>query len=582
MNKDSNTSSSRRLKLWNKTTITELLFLAITLWIVNFLFFKTLGLYEDDYAFISQPLGWQLSDLINYLRIVLTWPQGRPIGTFIPHFLAFLGGKLGGLSTVYFFSFLIQTTNTYLFYFLLKRIGLTSSALLGALAFGLFPADTTHILLMHSLGLHTALTFLLLASHFYLSDHKTLAYFFSLGSLLTYESPYMVFLAIPLLNQRWNKELVKEAVRHIIIWLGILIVVVVIRALIGESRIETIGSKPTDIISIFGQTMASLTLGPIISVGMFGYGPGRTLFHWNSKLTFIFLGFLPFLGWIISQVKTDFIIKENEYPFNLAIKMFSRKKKVHVSISHPQIFKLLAASLVMLSLSYGFSFTHFPPTALFGRMTSVHLAAAFGGSLLFACITSLFLTFAKSRFIKAITVIILTFYLSLMVTYRFSIQLDFIQAWLNERTFWTNIITKIPDISDGTIIFVIDQNLPATHYILTNSWADPIMLTQIFKFPKNWETPPRLFVVPQDWMNSIVEDGDKFLWKVPAATWKSHWETLPISNLILIEMEESELVRRYGSIIINNKPFQLKTISPNNIVDLKEGFLFSLLIQALK
>ena len=134
-------------------------------------------------------------------------------------------------------------TNGFLFYFLLRRIELARVALIGAIAFVLFPADTTHILLMHALGLHTSLTFLLIASHCYLSGRKTLAYVLSLGSLLTYESPYMVFLAVPLLCRPWDRKLVKEMIRHVAVWLGILLAVVAIRAVLGEGRSDSLGSS---------------------------------------------------------------------------------------------------------------------------------------------------------------------------------------------------------------------------------------------------------------------------------------------------------------------------------------------------
>ena len=181
-----------RRRRWNIAL--DLLSIAIILWVAHYFLFRSLGLYEDDYAFISQPFGWSLSDLLGYLKVVATLPQGRPLGFFLPHALAFVAGKLGGLSVVYIVAYAIQTTNAFLFYFLLRRIGLRATAAIGALAFGLFPADTTHILLVHTLGLHSSLTFLLLASHFYVSGNRTLAHLFSLMSLITYESRLHGFL----------------------------------------------------------------------------------------------------------------------------------------------------------------------------------------------------------------------------------------------------------------------------------------------------------------------------------------------------------------------------------------------------
>jgi hypothetical protein len=236
----------------------------------------------------------------------------------------------------------------------------------------------------------------------------------------------------------------------------------------------------------------------------------------------------------------------------------------------------------MLGLAYGLSFTHFPPTALVGRMTSVHLAATFGGALLFACLCQSFLAFAQSRRLKNIAIILFSLYLSALGAYCFSVQLDFKQAWQNQQTFWTNAIGQMPDLADGTMIFILNHDLPATRYIRTNSWADPIMLAQIFRFPSTWKAPPRLFVVPSDWTKSFVQKNGQLLWQVPAATWVAHWEVLPDSNLILLEMENGSLVRRYGSILINGQTLHLKPLSPNPSPDWKKGVLYPLLIASEK
>jgi hypothetical protein len=169
-----------------------------------------------------------------------------------------------------------------------------------------------------------------------------------------------------------------------------------------------------------------------------------------------------------------------------------------------------------------------------------------------------------------------------LVAYCFSIQLDFKQAWQNEQSFWTKTVAQVPDLSDGTMIFVLDHNLPATRYILTNSWADPIMLAQIFRFPSDWKAPPRLFVVPTDWTKSIAQENDQLRWEVPAATWVAHWEVLPQSNVILLEMENGKLVRRYGSILIDGQSLQLKPLSPDPYPDWKKGVLYPLLIAGAK
>ncbi len=526
----------------------------------------------------AHPLGWRLSDLGNYLRWLGTWPNGRPLGFFQTGTLAFLGGKLGGLSRVYIIGFLIQTVNVFLIYSLLRRISSETVALIGALTFALYPADTTHTFLEISLGLRPSLTFLLIASHLYLSGYKILSYLVSLGSLLTYESAYVVFLAVPLLSLKWDKKLLREMIRHFIIWLGILIIVVAIRIDLGEERVLAAGSSVANIEVILWQSIQSLAIGPAVSLWMFAYGPGRTFLHWNRELTYVFLASLPLFFLLFHRInrstQSETLIPDPD----IAETPTRNTHTAYRSILDSPPTRLMIASLVMLSLAYAHSFTHFPPTTLYGRMTSVHMAAAFGGSIFFASLCYLCLSFARAHHMKFLAIAFLVSYLSLLVAYRFSIQLDFKQAWENQQWFWTSVIEKTPDLTDGTVIFVLDHDLPATRYIQTNSWADPIILSQIYQFPANYETLPRLFVVPFDWKDTIIREADQFKLEFLVPIWTPHWEILPDSKVILLEMENGELVRRYGSITINGNPLQLQSVHPNVYPTWKKGNLYPYLI----
>jgi hypothetical protein len=190
-----------------------------------------------------------------------------------------------------------------------------------------------------------------------------------------------------------------------------------------------------------------------------------------------------------------------------------------------------------------------------------------------------FLSVANAYRLKNYAIIVLGLYFSLVTAYRFSIQLDFKQAWENQRAFWTGAIANLPDMTDETIVFVLDQNLPKTRYILTNSWADAIILRQIFQFPGDWKNPPRLFVVHHDWTDHLVREADQFKWEVPNATWWSHWEVLPDSNVILLEMDHGRLVRRFGSINIKGQTLELKPMRADATMSWQRGPIYAYLIE---
>jgi hypothetical protein len=562
------------IKFYDEHSVIKLCFLALTIWVAHYINFQYLGLYEDDYAYISPPFGWTLSDLIqNIISFFRGWPQGRPIGFFLGTTLPYIGARIGGLQVIYVMGFFVVTLNAFLFYKLLKKVSSETIATIGALIFCLFPADTTHSFLMHDFGLQTAITFFLVASLCYLSGKSVWAYVLILLSLLTYESPFFVFFAIPLLVNKWDQTLTRKIIRNGAILLGIILAVGIIRFFLGESRV--MGTNLLGFNTIY-KIVSGMVIGPATSLFLFVYGPVHTLLHWNRELWGVLAACLVAFAVVFPRlIKIETLERKVDRLFTFRSRVFTFSIASQIPVSYSNVVKLFLTGLIMLCLAYTASFTHYPPTATFGRVTSVHLAAAIGGSIIFACICSVLLAISNEYRFKKIVLMVLVLYFSLVVSYRYSIQLDFKQAWLNQRSFWTNVIETSPDVTDGTIIFVLNHDLPQTRYIQSNSWADPIMLMQIYAFSKDWKTPPRLFVV-QNLDDTLIPDGDHFKWNVPTATWLSHWEVLPKSNTILLEMDNGKLIRRFGSININGLNLELKPLLPSST--LEKGFLYDLLI----
>ena len=552
-------------------------FLVLTTWVAHFFYFRRFGLYEDDYALVSPAMGWSLSNLFdNAETAFLIWPQGRPLNFFLPPLLSFIGSRLGGLQVTYLIAFFIVTLNAILCYRLLKRVSSQSVAIIGALTFCLYPADTTHTFLTHAFHLQPSLSLFLIANHCYLSGKRILSYLSITCALLSYESPFMPFMAIPLLKNKRDAALARELALHIAILLTILFVAYSARISLGEERVAEVGLSISSLAGIAFKLASAVFIGPIVSLGLFAYGPIRTLGYWNMQLMVVFVVFLALFVRLLRGLE----IAAPEKTINSTRSMVLDCIAIlRTAVRSAGVAKLFLAAVVMLCLAYVLSFTHFPPIARYGRETSVHLAAAFGGSLLFACICAVFLSVANAYRMKSYAIIALATYFSLLMAYRFSIQLDFKQAWENKRAFWSGAVANLPDMADETIVFVLDHNLPKTRYILTNSWADAITLAQIFKFPGDWKNPPRLFVVHHNWTEGVVREGDQFNWEVPTATWVSHREALPNSNVIVLEMERGKLVRRFGSLNVKGQGLELKSKPHGPATTWPRGPLYEYLVE---
>src|SRR5207253_2329686 len=149
--------------------------------------------------------------------------------------------------------------------------------------------------------------------------------------------------------------------------------------------------------------------------------------------------------------------------------------------------QMVGAGAVMLVLGYGLAFTHFPPNALVGRGTSVHLGATLGMSVLAAG-----LAWALLSGLPRVGLALLAGYFGLAVGYYVTIERDFVRSWQLQRAFWQQVVACCSDVSDGTVLLYTLNPADEPTFIFTNSWADPLVLGETFAFPSSWSTVPRL------------------------------------------------------------------------------------------
>ncbi len=568
--------------------------LALTNWISHFFYFRDFGLYEDDYAFIADAMARDASYLLEKLQYFVLFPQGRPVGFYCAAVLPFIGDKLGGLGVDYLLAFAITTLNSYLFYRLLKFTELEVIAVTGGLIFCLFPADTTKIFLTHAFILQISLTFLLLASLCYLENRKALSYVVILGSLLSYESAFMVFFGLPLLNSKWDRAWVKQVVRHAAILIAFMAGVALIRLMGHESRVSSLVAQPDQGLLLLLKVFGAITIGTNESLSLLITAPFAAIAHWNL-MTVMAAGLCLGL-FLLKFLRLETPPPDNSIHIPNRLLNFSRFKSIaHQTIpaSYLKILQLLLVGLGLLGLSYALAFTapHYPPTTDKGRLTSVHLAATVGGSLVAACLLSLMLMMAAANHRKRVTAVLLSLYLACLVGYQFTIQIDFKQSWYNQRRFWTDVLANSPDIDEKTTVLVVDRNLPQTDFILTHSWADPLVLKQIFRLPtlrlgafdrspvlsdQSWAQPPVLFLVPDDWQHQITTHGRS--WTIPLTTWQGYSIDVVPETTIVLEQHGEHLVRINSPITINGQPFNFKPIPNQQSVMLQRGPLFKYLI----
>jgi len=561
------------------------LFLAVTFWIIRYWHSGAFGWYEDDLTIIPRAVTLPAPDLFAYVwsYIYHLYGHARPLSDSMIYVFSHFGWKLGGIAGAYWIGYGIQVLNILLFYLLLKRVHSRLFALTGSLAYILFSADTTQVFLTHSLGLHPSITLLLLASHAYLSGRKILAYLLAFIILFSYETPFLLFLAVPLLQKDWDWKKIKEWVFHGLILGALLVGIILLRSAVGEGRVE--GLTPAQMIT---TPILHMLQGPPVSLGTYFYRPIQALGSLNLEV--ILASLLAFLAifWALWRTRPGFVNLSTQTvrdawqgfrPARLAAALRRGEYPQEIPPEWKALIRLAAAGLVLLVLAYPLTFT-VRAYAISGRDTRVHAAAVVGAAVLWASLGTFAISFAAIYRKKALAVLPLAALFALLAGYGFVIQRDYTQGWQLQKQFWTEIQPLIQDAGADTVILVEPTGLRDTRQMGANTWNLPRILSQIYTFPPDWKNPPRVYRLAPNWQNQILTEDGQF--QINAATSiapPSLYVTADPENVIFIETKTGRLERRKTPLPLGDREYELKTVSSPTLQAYPPGFLYPLLVQ---
>jgi hypothetical protein len=548
--------------------------LAIAIAIAHFWHVADFGLYADDYARVGKVMSMTAEEIARKLLslVFLESGQGRPLHDSLIFLLALLGDKLGGLVAIYSISYSIVLVNSLLFYKLLKLLfDQEVFALTGALAFALFPADTTKTWLTSSFGLQPSLTFLLLAFYCYLTQRKKISYLIIFGSLIAYETVFPVFLAAPLLSQQRDRKWLHQLARHALIMGILLIGVVALRKLAGDNRVSELEFVP-----LVRHILFNSLVGPLTSIAMFFYRPLQTLLSLKGEL----LLFVPLcfagLAWMLSKTKSE----QWDNPNYITTAFDSKVLTVKVSAFLKSPIKLAWASAIALVLAYPFTLT-LSALDIDGEQSRVHLAAVIGGSLLCACICSAIVSIAKTYQYKNVAIAIVSTFFALLIGFGLLVQQDYRTSWQYQQAFWQDLVRLCPDLNDQTEILVEPTKLKTLKYRTAVDWSTALVLEQIYNFPQYWSSPPTVHLLRTDWRKHIVANNNNFkLNESTIASSKAHYRYRRVnsSQIIFLETNSGKLTRRTQPLIVGGRAFSLKEKVSKRLPSLDKGHLYDPLI----
>lgn len=573
------------------------------------------------------------------------------------NFMALYSHRLGGLSGIYIMGFIIVATNSVLAYLIYKKFFSERISVIGASFFCLFPAVTVQSYLTHSLQLQTSLMYLLIAILCYLAGKHILSYIIIACTLVSYELTILVFFAVPLLKNNWNRKLVKETAWHSFILSLLVLLAVLIRRSFGEDRVSKIGG------GILHKFLESIVIGPMTSITQFVNAPLNSIKYWdlgimsaslvslaifmimfcrtddndtykdksltsinnykefvisdrikisnrtlmiviNSSIMiaiayilsftrlatpekimewgefrsggyiYVVVGLAFFTG-MLFRLNNKYLNMDNHSALTgqtLEFNMFGLNLSVNL-----RLLKLICVSLLMLVLAYIMPFTHYPPVQISGRRTSAHLAAIFGGSLLFACLCEALMSLAGRYRFKKLAIGGLAFYMSLLIGYRFVIQEDYKLNWHYQRLLWTDIIKNCPDINEGTIILLEVDDIPNTQFHKTMTWTGYVVMVRLYKYPDEWKTKPVLYEVKKNWMEKARIKKDRI--QIIVSGYANRERIfLPDSNVILLKFIAGKVKRIDGFVSIKDRKLLLKEKKNGPVPEWEKTVLYEYLI----
>ncbi len=546
--------------------ITGVGILVIGFWLIYYSQSKQYGLYEDDLTVIPSAISYSFPELIRHLWISISQLYGhaRPFHVSSIQFFSWLGWRLGGLWGTYQIGFIFGALNLVFFYTLVKRVSYRRVAFLSALAYCLFSTDTTRIYLTHSLGLQPFLLLLLLASHAYLSGKRWLAYILAFIILFGYETPFLVFLGIPLLTARWDRKFLKEMLVHTAIVCGLLLIVFSIRLLIGEGRVSDLSTL--DIIKL---PIYHTIKGVLANIKALYYRPSQVITQMTSNVfNAIIVGAVTLMLFLFGCQTVNHIRKSN-------------KKLLGIPLPDSSLFNRLLAGLVMLVASYPITFI-LNATLLNGRDSRVHAAAIVGVSVITGSLIEWLLSVSQGKLIRFIIIPGVAIYLSFFIGFGFVVQNEYRLAWTYEKRFWGELLPLIQDVRENEIILVGAMEFPDTTQIGANTWNVPRVLEQLYQMPTDWKATPRVYRLIPDWQDNILaEDGKiNIVWTTVASP-PAYYGVFDSRNIVFIEWDSAtgHLVRRTDPLILNGSTINVLPFREPTLTELSKGILYQIMFE---
>lgn len=540
----SSTESSTRSKLGIYAILVLLCLIG------NYLYVGQFGIYEDDYFYTVPAFQWSWADCWMHVRsVLLSWPQGRPIGFASNHLIAWLSAQGNSLELGYAFGAALLVTNTLLCYRLASTWFAPLGAFAAAMVYCLNPADTAKVILMHRTFLLLGSTFLLLALLSYRRNRFWLAYLTAALSLLTYEAFFFPFLAAPLLLSSWKEFSWRRLVRHGLVCGAILVSVVLVREKLGDVRIvETVGS----IGGVANMICHAVVIGPWTCLRMLFLRPLDALWCSGPSQWFVMIGTVLGTLAVFSKV--------GSFP----------EPRLNVRGLFHSFLPFATGCLLLLALCYLVAIHpgNYPPVVTIGRLSGFNAPAAIPLGLLVGATVN-----ALSGFTKRLRWVAAAFGLFAGALASFSLEIqrvDYVRNWQQQRAFWDELLASSGEWESGAVVLVQIEgkagqpNTPGFPPFWMVNYP-PLLADRLVVAPAvpngGAFLPPHVFGIHA--RSKLVPMSQNFQLQTPPWSDGSLWPIIRNGSFLYYNFEEGRLGRSTETVFFGDLTLKPKTpLSP--------------------
>ncbi|MEO8593437.1 MAG: hypothetical protein ABI759_08945 [Candidatus Solibacter sp.] len=500
-------------------------------WFANFLHFRGMGLYEDDwyfvgYAFTASFKQWMVDCLWNQWSIPAA-SVGRPFQFLFSFSFAEIGALANSLAVDYVIAFLASSLAALLMYRMLtRRFGMLPAGL-ATLLFVISPLHTLHQSLIYQFSLGPAFSLLFGAMMLYVAGRKRWSYFLAVLSLLTYESVYFLFLAAPLMRRgrMWQGRR-REWLAHLAMCSLIVAGYYAFRMFTGEARVTSLPH---------GREL----LEKVVSTWL--------VYMANSFAPYYYAALR---AWREGNVESWFYASAFGAAAAALAHRAAPKRRVRwlANLVRPAMVGLVFLALGFL-LAYFVLLEPTPRLPFTDRNTRASLAASFGSSVLVAALLCGLLRRVSLAAVSAAGIAIL-------FAYAFLLQQDYVKDWAMQAATVRQFMALTPDVAEDSILILrfpsVDPSLAGQPAI----GADQDGFDEVIKhtFSRSQKLPTLFIVVSDDWPNYLQRTPDGFLeWKAPffpGRWYASSGRYRPGRFIVLDEQTRGHMVRKNDPMMV--------------------------------